>query len=222
MSPIRVMFASPDKDFRTGLRGILSESARFELLADAGRLERLALMAADGRPDILVLEAAWLNAMPSLLAGFSVDCPNCRVVLVADSVAAPEMLAAVQRGVRGCGIKTSNSTEWQRTLIAVHEGEIWVPRWLLAEALSNLQNVLPTAAARLERLTERQREIMGWVASGLSNKEIAGRLGISPATVKTHLHNIFERIGISGRQRIVAQAHRDGSGADGGDGVSRD
>nr|WP_245188080.1 helix-turn-helix transcriptional regulator [Frateuria flava] len=57
-------------------------------------------------------------------------------------------------------------------------------------------------------LTDRQREIVRWVAQGLSNKEIGRRMGISPTTVKTHLHNIFERAGINGRQQLAVHALR--------------
>jgi DNA-binding CsgD family transcriptional regulator len=68
-----------------------------------------------------------------------------------------------------------------------------------------LQSERP-AARNLEKLTDRQREIVRWAAQGLSNKEIGRRLGISPTTVKTHLQNIFERVGISGRRQLVLHA----------------
>lgn len=224
MRPIRVMFAGPDREFRLGLRNAFAVGDRFEFLTDAGRLERLPALVAGGHPDILVLELSWLDAASGLLAGFTSDRPGCRVVLAAESVAAPELapelLAAVQQGVRGCGAKASTPAEWRRTLIAVHEGEIWLPRWLLVEALSDLQQVMQPAAAQLDGLTGRQREILCWVANGLSNKEIGRRMGISPATVKTHLQNIFERTGVSGRRRIVAQAHREAA-ADADGGVTR-
>jgi DNA-binding CsgD family transcriptional regulator len=58
----------------------------------------------------------------------------------------------------------------------------------------------------MDQLTRRQYEIVRWVAQGLSNKEIGRHLGISPTTVKTHLHNIFERAGINGRQQLAVRA----------------
>jgi DNA-binding NarL/FixJ family response regulator len=58
-------------------------------------------------------------------------------------------------------------------------------------------------------LTERQREIVGWAARGLSNKQIAKQLGISPETVKTHLHHVFEREGVHGRMALLAGHHEE-------------
>lgn len=57
-----------------------------------------------------------------------------------------------------------------------------------------------------ERMTERQREIAACVARGMSNKQIGRQLGISPTTVKTHLHNIFERVGVGGRTLLALRA----------------
>jgi DNA-binding NarL/FixJ family response regulator len=71
-----------------------------------------------------------------------------------------------------------------------------------------MQQQLPDqyAEAADDRLTQRQREIVACVARGLSNKQIGRQLGISPTTVKTHLHNIFERIGIGGRTLLALRA----------------
>lgn len=209
MNPITVLLAGPDREFRAGLRNVLAVGQRFDLCCETGRPDRLRVLVSGWRPDLLVFESVWLAAVPELLSDLVTDSPETRVVLAADSYSAPEVLAAVEQGVRGCLMRSSTSAEWRRALLGVHGGEVWIPRWLLTEALSDLQQLLPTGwlptAAQLERQTERQREILRWVAQGLSNKEIGRRLGISPTTVKTHLHNIFERVGVSGRQRILAQ-----------------
>ena len=66
---------------------------------------------------------------------------------------------------------------------------------------------------RWPQLTDRQREIVHWASQGLSNKQIGRRLGISPETVKTHLHHVFEREGISGRMALVAAHRSEAAGA---------
>ena len=81
-------------------------------------------------------------------------------------------------------------------LEAVHDGgELPVPPPLTARVSSN---------GEWAGLTERQREIVAWAARGLSNKQIARQLGISPETVKTHLHHVFEREGVHGRMALLA------------------
>ncbi len=209
MDIVTVLLASPDRAFRLGLRDGLTGMRRFEVISQTGTLRQVQVLAAGWNPALIVLDAAWLQAAPDLLSRLSTLRQDSRVMLCADTLSAPEVLAAVEQGVRGCIIKAASAGTWRRALQAVHEGEVWIPRWLLAEALSDLLQLMPSGwlptAAQLERLTERQREIVRWVAQGLSNKEIGRRLGISPTTVKTHLHNIFERVGVSGRQRLLAQ-----------------
>lgn len=210
MDVVTILLASPDRAFRLGLRDELADGRRFHVISETGALRQVQVLAAGWNPAVIVLDAAWMQAAPDLLSRLASERPDSRVVLCAQTLSAPEVLAAVEQGVRGCIAKSAAIGVWRRALRAVHEGEVWIPRWLLAEALSDLQQLMPIGwlptAAQLERLTERQREIVRWVAQGLSNKEIGRRLGISPTTVKTHLHNIFERVGVSGRQRLLAQA----------------
>ncbi|MFN3842849.1 MAG: LuxR C-terminal-related transcriptional regulator [Rehaibacterium terrae] len=209
MDIVTVLLASPDRTFRLGLRDGLAGVRRFQVISETGTLRQVQVLAAGWNPALIVLDAVWLQAAPDLLSRLSTLRPDSRVMLCADTLSAPEVLAAVEQGVRGCIAKAAPAGTWRRALLAVHEGEVWIPRWLLVEALSDLLQLMPSGwlptAAQLERLTERQREIVRWVAQGLSNKEIGRRLGISPTTVKTHLHNIFERVGVSGRQRLLVQ-----------------
>lgn len=208
MRPIAVVLAGPDTDFRVDLRNSLAIDGDFGLVGETGRRARLPALLAEWQPDLLVLDAAWLADASDLVAQLVDACPGCRLMLALDEVDAPGVLAAIQQGVRGCVPRSTDRSDWLRALRAVHRGEIWIPRTLLAEALHDRWQRPPSApqgAEPQDGLTERQREILRWVAQGLSNKEIGRRLGISPATVKTHLQNIFKRVGVSGRQRILAQ-----------------
>jgi DNA-binding CsgD family transcriptional regulator len=90
-----------------------------------------------------------------------------------------------------------------RALRAVELGLFAVDAGLLARALA-AERRAPAPVHNLGHLTERQREIVHWAALGMSNKQIGRRLGISPETVKSHLHQVFEREGISGRVALLA------------------
>lgn len=118
-------------------------------------------------------------------------------------------------GGSGCLDKQAAPDVVLRALRAVGNGLFAVDPSLLLEALAK-QVAVPAEPApsppalahdRWPQLTERQREIVHWASQGLSNKQIGRRLGISPETVKTHLHHVFEREGISGRMALVA-SHR--------------
>lgn len=120
----------------------------------------------------------------------------------------------VRHGASGCLEKGASPETLLRALRAVGAGLFAVEPALMLRAVLSSWNELPpvdTAVFALEaphhtlaQLTERQREIVHLAAQGLSNKQIARNLGISPETVKTHLHHAFERAGVSGRVALSA------------------
>ena len=106
-------------------------------------------------------------------------------------------------GASGCLDKQASPEVLLRALRAVELGLFAVDVTLLTRALA-AERRSPPPMDNLSHLTERQREIVHWAALGLSNKQIGRRLGISPETVKSHLHQVFEREGISGRVALLA------------------
>lgn len=114
-------------------------------------------------------------------------------------------------GASGCLDKEASPEVLLRALRAVESGLFAVDSALLARALA-AERRAPAPMHSLGHLTDRQREIVHWAALGMSNKQIARRLGISPETVKSHLHQVFEREGISGRVALLA-LHRPGERA---------
>jgi DNA-binding NarL/FixJ family response regulator len=206
---IGIVLGSPEPAFRRALGTELGRHRELEVVGDTGTPACLTLLVASLRPSLLVIEACWAQACPDLLSRLLARPAPPRILLYADALARPEVVAAVKQGVHGCLPRDSQPATWYRAILAVHAGEPWIPRWLMAEALTDMKRLLqsgPPAAANMEKLTERQREIVSWAAQGLSNKEIGRRLGISPTTVKTHLQNIFERVGISGRRQLALHA----------------
>lgn len=120
----------------------------------------------------------------------------------------------VRAGASGCLEKDASPETVLRALRAVGAGLFAVEPALMLRAVLSSWNDLPPVDANavahesphpsLAQLTQRQREIVQWAAQGLSNKQIARNLGISPETVKTHLHHAFERAGVSGRVALSA------------------
>lgn len=206
---ISIVLGSLEPAFRRALGTELGRHRELEITGETGTPARLPLLVATLRPSLLVLDACWLDACPHLLGRLLARPAPPRILLHADTLARPEVVAAVKQGVHGCLPRDAQPATWHQAILAVHAGEPWIPRWLMAEALTDLKQRLrsgPPAAADMEKLTERQREIVCWAARGLSNKEIGRRLGISPTTVKTHLQNIFERVGVSGRRQLALHA----------------
>lgn len=209
---VSIVLGGPELVFRRALSTALRQHEELDVLGNTGEPERLRLLVATHHPSLVVLEAGWVQACPDLLGRLLAGPAPPKVLLFADTLARPEVLAAVKQGVHGCVPRDSQPATWHRAILAIHAGESWIPRGLMAEAMVNLKQQIRMelpASASMEQLTERQRDIVGWVAQGLSNKEISRRLSISPTTVKTHLHNIYERVGVSGRRHLVFYALKD-------------
>jgi DNA-binding NarL/FixJ family response regulator len=115
------------------------------------------------------------------------------------------------REAHGCLGKDASPATVLHAMRAVQAGLFVVDPSLLREAFPDQDAASPPAEPTCDwaALTDRQREIVGLAARGLSNKQIARQLGISPETVKTHLHHVFERHGVHGRMALLA-AHADG------------
>jgi len=122
----------------------------------------------------------------------------------------PRVVAVIESGARGCLPPEAGVTEAREAVRAVLGGELWLSRRLFSAVLTQVQEHARRREAcegADDGLTERQREIVRCVGRGMSNKQIGRHLGISPTTVKTHLHNIFERLGVGGRTMLALRAH---------------
>mgnify|MGYP001291890884 CR=1 FL=1 len=117
------------------------------------------------------------------------------------------MSQALQLGAKGCLLKSLSHKDLIKAIRVICAGEIWVGRRILAEALESLRRKTQTMNLPLsemqEVLTDREQEVVRWVIQGMTNKEIAARLGISDKTVKTHVSNILSKLNISRRLQLT-------------------
>lgn len=209
---IRIALGSPRHACRHALSAVLGRHPDIRVVATTAHPATLPALADSHDASLVVVDTCGLRASPHLVATLAAGRARPKVLLCADSLATPDVLTAVQQGVHGCVCCDAEAAVWHRAVLALDAGETWMPRWIMAEALALLMQRLPehrpVTPPGLEPLTDRQREIVHWVAHGLSNKEIARRLDISPMTVKTHLHNIFDRVGVSGRHQLAVETLR--------------
>jgi DNA-binding NarL/FixJ family response regulator len=206
-----VLIASADLPFQRRLLAWLGEARGPENVAQA-RSRRHLLDQVAGRPAGVVLtDFGWMGGSPAqLVAQLRAACPAAHLLLACDEPGPADLLAALDVGARGLVDRAAPRKTWIRAVSGVERGQPWLPRDLLVEVLSSLfQQLFPrgyAAGVRFEALTPRQRDIARCVACGMSNKQIGRALRISPATVKTHMHNIFDRLGVSGRLLLSPHA----------------
>lgn len=115
---------------------------------------------------------------------------------------------AVMRGIRGFFYESDSPEPLLKGVEAIFEGEFWVSRTVMSKCLMKQKSREKVASGAAGQLTPREIDILAMVAVGVKNEEIAGRLCISPHTVKTHIYNIFKKIGVPNRLQAALWAAR--------------
>jgi two-component system nitrate/nitrite response regulator NarL len=207
---VRLVIADDHPIFRDGLRRLLEAEAHFKVLGEASDGAEAVKLVRQLKPDILLLDLAMpkhpgLEALRDLSA--SGNATPVRVILLTAAAEKGQIVEALQLGARGVVLKDSATQLLLKAIQTVMAGEYWVGR----ESVSNLVQYLRTlmqsshdeARQRKFGLTPRELEIVSAVVAGYSNKEIAEYFKISEDTVKHHLSNIFDKLGVSTRLELA-------------------
>ena len=203
----KVLLAEDDPLTLSGIELLLAGTL-YEVVAavvDGGAaLERLPIV----RPDIAILDVD----MPGrsgieVLRTLRERGDRRPVVLLTARIADGKAYEALQLGVNGLVIKSRAPQCLLTCLDAVSHGRRWIDHEILQRAM-DLSLTDPGAADPLHKLSSRERAVVGLVLRGLRNKEIASELGVSEGTIKVHLHNVFEKLGVSSRTELVLAASK--------------
>lgn len=195
-----------------GLTRVLSQNGPLRLLDVVRDWARLLAAVERHQPDLLVLDRAlWRAASGRRLQRISLPSPSPRVVMFSDFVDVSVVGEAVAYGVHGCLAAGAGESQWAKAMGVVLQGDVAMPRKLLALALEKSLHRRADDPAWPEKLsaegdeplTERERDVIRCVTSGMTNKEIARHLGISGATVKTHLHHVFGKLKVGRRMMLM-------------------
>ena len=137
-----------------------------------------------------------------------------RIVMLLESSERDLVVEAFQAGAYGIFCGGGPLASLAKCILCVSQGQVWASseelRYLL-EALDNVLNLRGLDARCASLLSRREREVVGCVADGLSNREIGQRLGLTEHTVKNHLFRIFDKLGVSKRVQVVTYAYGLGS-----------
>lgn len=222
MTPIRILIADDHPVFRFGLRALLDAMPDTDVVGDATTGEAAITLAADVQPDVVLMD---IN-MPGIggieaVRRIHATQPDVRVLMVTmledDSV-----FAALRAGARGYVVKGAEPAEVLRAIRAVADGEaIFSPG--IAERMLHFFAAQPAAPRDTLRsihqpafaeLTEREREVLGLIARGLTNSAIAERLVISPKTVRNYITEIFSKLQVADRAQAIIRARDAGLGSE--------
>ncbi|MBC7597334.1 MAG: response regulator transcription factor [Kineosporiaceae bacterium] len=214
VTPIRVVIADDQALVRTGLRMIVDSQDDLRVVGEASDgIEALELLRATSA-DIVLMDVRMprldgVKATRQLLAR-----PGAPQVIVLTTFDLDEhAFAALQAGASGFLLKDAPAEDLIGAIRSIHSGDAVIApsatRRLLDHIASEL-SVGMTKPDRFARLTDREREVLFEVASGASNAEIAGRLFLSEATVKTHVGRVLSKLGLRDRVQAVVLAYESG------------
>ncbi|HZR65016.1 MAG TPA: response regulator transcription factor [Terriglobales bacterium] len=206
--PVRILIADDHPIFRDGLKRLLESEGEFKVVGEACDGVEAVQLARQLLPEVMLLDLAMprragLEALRELIAyGISV-----RVILLTAAAEKEQIVQALQLGARGVVLKDSATQILLKSIHAVINGQYWVGRESVSNLVQYLRTLMaPTVSytpANKYRLTPRELEIVSAVVAGYANKEIAQHFKISEDTVKHHLSNIFDKIGVSTRLELA-------------------
>jgi two-component system, NarL family, nitrate/nitrite response regulator NarL len=211
---IRIELVDDHGVVRSGLRLLIESRSGWSVVAEASGSDEAVRAASREQPDVILLDLdlgadSGLDCLPRLRQA----APAARVLILTGLRDTELHQQAVRLGAAGVVVKDKAADSLLKAIERVHAGETWLDRMMTASLLAELAGGTKArtedpAAAQIATLTPREREVVSLVSEGLRNKEIAGRLHISEATVRHHLTSIFAKLEVSDRVGLTIYAFR--------------
>ncbi|HEV1285319.1 MAG TPA: response regulator transcription factor [Bryobacteraceae bacterium] len=195
---IRVLCVDDHPLVRKGIASILANEADMELVGEANNGREAVEMFKQFKPDVVLMDLR----MPDLDGTSATrlirqEVPEAKIIALTSYDGDQDIYRALEAGVRGYILKEMVHTEVVRAIRTVHSGKRLMPQ----EVAERLSEYFPQVA-----LTPREVEVLGLVAKGMANKEIASKLGTASGTVKMHIQNILAKLGAADRTHAVTIA----------------
>jgi DNA-binding NarL/FixJ family response regulator len=211
---IRVVVADDQSLVRAGFRVLVDSAPDLRVVGEAANGREALALTRDYAPDVVLMDIR-MPGMDGLAATREITASSRVRVLVLTTFEIDEyVFAALRAGASGFLGKGVEATELHEAIRIVARGEALLSplatRSLIARFLSGSPQITDNAGERLTELTEREREVMVMVASGLTNDDIADRLRISPYTAKTHVNRAMTKLGAHDRAQLVMIAYETG------------
>ena len=209
---ISVLLVDDQALFREGLETLLSVHQDIQVVGQAGNGQEAVDLAARLRPDVVLMDVRMpvLDGVGATRRIKAIQ-PQCRVIVLTTFDDDEYIFDALRTGAVGYLLKDVASSRLVEAIRAAARGESILQPSVAAKVIaefSRVSSMVPAAQAEelVEPLSERELEILGWIARGASNKEIAGRLFIAEGTVKNHVTHILGKLGVRDRTQAALRA----------------
>jgi len=203
---ISIIIADPHEIFREGLLRIISEYEDLNCVAVASECQEAIRLVSELAPDILLLDICMLgNCIDELVTQVNPSDGGTRIIVLTHSVTKKEITECFQAGVNGYLVKTIGREQLVNALRAVNSGEQVLSPIVVKSIRDRLVGSNSENGDTLCPLKERELEVVGRGALGLTNKEIASELDITEQTVASHFINIFRKLRVHSRTEAVTR-----------------
>jgi DNA-binding NarL/FixJ family response regulator len=213
MKKLKILLIEDNRLLREGIKVMISKQKDMQCVETVGNGENILRLLQKHKPDIILLDLGLRNRNSLNLVKFiRTKVPDTKIIVMDLIPAQQDVLEFVQAGVSGFILKDATVSEFLKTIRAVSKGKSILPSNLTGSLFSQIvEHVLNGSNHSMimesVRMTKRERQVIGLISDGCTNKEIAQELHLSTYTVKSHVHNILEKLALSTRVQIAKYVH---------------
>ncbi|MHB8907133.1 MAG: LuxR C-terminal-related transcriptional regulator [Melioribacteraceae bacterium] len=212
MKKIQILLIEDNRLLRDGIVSMLKKQPDMHVIATVGHGENILITIGQHKPNIILVDLGLRNQNSLQIVKLSKrNFPGTKIIVMDLVPLQADVFEFVQAGVSGFILKDASIAEFYKTIRSVYKGLQVLPPHLTGSLFSQIvehaiNGSKPSAIADAVRMTKRERQVIELIAEGFTNKEIAQKLHLSTYTVKSHVHNILEKLTLHTRVQIAKHA----------------
>jgi|ERR1035437_710571 DNA-binding NarL/FixJ family response regulator len=213
MKKISILVIEDNRLLRDGIASMLKKQPDMHVVATVGNGENILLIMGKLNPNIVLLDLGLRSQNSLQIVKLSKQhFPESKVIVMDLIPLQSDVYEFVRAGVSGFILKDANVSDFFKTIRSVYQGSQVLPPHLTGSLFSQIiehaiHGSNPSTIEESVRMTKRERQVVELIADGSTNKEIAQKLHLSTYTVKSHVHNILEKLALNTRVQIAKHAH---------------
>jgi DNA-binding NarL/FixJ family response regulator len=214
MKKTKILIIEDNRVLCEGIVSLIDGEKDMRVVATLGSGNDILPLIQRTKPHVILLDLGlWNNERKQMLKKMRNDFLDVQLIGMGMIPSQTDIIESVEAGASGFILKDASTKEFLGTIRSVADGRKVLPPQLLDSLFSHvIENALKKGKGKLAnavKMTKREREIIALIADGLSNKEIAARLSIATHTVKSHVHNIMEKLALHTRLQIARFTHEE-------------